>query len=137
MSGYGVNRPSSAEFWAAMLGLDEHRAVDAALAMAAEAGRLVRQDASDHVQALKVLVADYIADREQPQVVDWEFIALRNMSVPAGWREQDKQRHTRALAALAATGYGQDQDVPPQADRADPDGGLDEADARHREDRPL
>lgn len=119
----GVNRPSSAEFWAAMLGLDEQRAVDAALAMAAEAGRLVRQDASEHVQALKVLVADYIADRQQPQVVDWEFLALRNMSVPAGWREQDKQRHARALAALRATGYRQDQPAEPQdgADGQGPD----------------
>lgn len=102
----GVARPSSAEFWGAMLGLDEQRAVDTALAMAAEAGRLVRQDANDHVDALKVLVGDYICDREDPQSVDWEFIALRNMSVKKGWQQRDRQRHAQALKALAATGYG-------------------------------
>jgi hypothetical protein len=59
------------------------------------------------------------------------------MSVPAGWREQDKQRHTRALAALAATGYGQDQPAPPQVDEPDPHGGLDESDARYGEGKLL
>jgi len=101
----GVNRPSSAEFWAAMLGLDERRAVDTALAMAAEAGRLVRRDASEHVDALKTLVSDYIARRDDDETVDWEFIALRNMSEPEGWRAEDRQRHQRALQALADTGY--------------------------------
>ncbi len=101
----GVHRPSSAEFWAAMLRLDERRAVDAALAMAAEAGQLVRRDASDHVEALKTLVATYIGQRDAPDQVDWEFIALRNMSEPAGWRAEDRQRHARAVETLAATGY--------------------------------
>ena len=101
----GVNRPSSAEFWADMTGLPQRQALDLVLAVAAEAGRLVRRDVSGHLDAMKLLVADYITDRLRVGEVDWSFVALRNMEAPASWKDEDKARHRRALAALKASGY--------------------------------
>ncbi|WP_161595000.1 PmeII family type II restriction endonuclease [Micromonospora sp. FIMYZ51] len=101
----GVNRPSSAEFWGEVFGLDEVQAVDLALAMAAVAGQMIKNDASQHLQALQLLVGDYIADRSENLIVDWEFLARRNMQTPDNWRAEDKARHVRALKRLAATGY--------------------------------
>jgi hypothetical protein len=102
----GVWRPSSEEFWAEMFGMsDGEEAVDLALAIALEAGRLVRRDASDHVKALRLLVADYIADRQNDSVVDWDFIARRTMRNKETWKDEDKERHERALKRLAKTGY--------------------------------
>ncbi|HEX8074773.1 MAG TPA: PmeII family type II restriction endonuclease [Thermoleophilaceae bacterium] len=102
----GVWRPSSEEFWAEMFDLDNgEEAVDLALAIAVEAGRLVRRDASEHVKALRLLVADYIADRKNDAVVDWEFLARRTMRNKSTWTDEDKARHDRALERLAKTGY--------------------------------
>lgn len=101
----GINRPSSGEFWSHMTGLSPKQAVALVLAIAAEAGKLVRRDASEHVAAMKLLVSDYIAKRDSLATVDWEFIALRNMASPTDWSEEDKARHSRALSVLAATGY--------------------------------
>lgn len=101
----GVWRPSSGEFWGEMLGLPEENAVDLALAIAAEAGGLVRSDAADHIEALKLLVADYIAERANPRSVDWEFIAKRNMQKAPSWRQEDKERHMQAMDKLEASGY--------------------------------
>jgi hypothetical protein len=101
----GVWRPSSGEFWGQMLDLPEGDAVELALAIAAEAGRLVRRDADEHLEALKLLVGDYIATRDDASVVDWEFIAKRNMQEPGSWRSEDGSRHTRAMAKLIASGY--------------------------------
>lgn len=101
----GVRRPSSAEFWGEILDLPEESAVELALAMAAEAGRMVQSDASEHVEALKLLVETYLRHPDDPSLVDWEFIAKRNMSKPATWKSEDKARHLAALAALTATGY--------------------------------
>lgn len=101
----GVRRPSSAEFWSEMFGLDQDRAVDLALAMTGVAGELIRSDVEAHLEALRLLVADYIASRQDDEVVDWEFIARRNMQTPDNWRQEDQQRHQRALALLASTGY--------------------------------
>ncbi len=101
----GVWRPSSGEFWGEMLDLPEEDAIEMALAVAAIAGKLVRRDADDHIDALKLLVADYIADRAAPDVVDWEFIARRNMQKAEAWRNEDRERHGHAMEALAASGY--------------------------------
>jgi hypothetical protein len=101
----GINRPSSAEFWSHMTGLPARQAIDLVLAVAAEAGRLVRRDASDHINAMKILVADYSASRTDATVVDWEFIARRNMEATKAWIDEDKARHKRASAALIVTGY--------------------------------
>ena len=101
----GINRPSSGEFWSHMTGLPENQAIDLVLAVAAEAGRLVRRDAASHIAAMKLLVADYIADRTCASAVDWEFIARRNLENPAKWKAEDKQRQQRAIASLASTGY--------------------------------
>lgn len=101
----GINRPSSGEFWSHMTGLPDRQAIDLVLAVAAEAGRLVRRDASEHIDAMKILVADYVAMRSDRSVVDWEFIARRNMEVATAWTAEDKDRHRQALAALAARGY--------------------------------
>jgi hypothetical protein len=101
----GVRRPSSAEFWGEVFGLPQTQAVDLALAMAAVAGGLIRSDVEKHLEALRVLVADYIADRTDNEVVDWEFIARRTMQVPEAWRQEDRERHQRALNQLRSTGY--------------------------------
>lgn len=101
----GVWRPSSGEFWGQMLDLPEADAVELALAIAAAAGGLVRRDADEHIEALKLVVGDYIATRGDEEVVDWEFIATRNMQTTATWRAEDKLRHGRAMAALGASGY--------------------------------
>lgn len=101
----GVWRPSSGEFWGEMFGLPEHHAVELALAIAAEAGRQLHQDASAHVDALKLVVANYIASRVDQSVVDWDFIARRNMQQKASWIAHDKERHRLAVAALARSGY--------------------------------
>jgi hypothetical protein len=84
---------------------DGEEAVDLALAIAVEAGRLVRRDASNHVDALRLLVADYIADRKKPSVVDWDFIARRTMRSKDTWKDEDKQRHDHAMKRLVKTGY--------------------------------
>jgi len=101
----GIARPSSGEFWAEVLGLSENDAIETALAMAAEAGRIVKRDASSHVGAMKVLVEDYVSKPGSPGEVDWEFISRRNMRTAAVWQGEDLDRHKHALAALRATGY--------------------------------
>lgn len=101
----GVRRPSSAEFWSEALGLPEPEALELALAMAAEAGRLVTSDASAHVEAMETLVSRYIARPDSRDAVDWDSIAKRNMQVPAAWKAEDKARHEAAMAELAASGY--------------------------------
>lgn len=101
----GVWRPSSGEFWGEMLDLPEDEAVELALAVAAEAGRLVRRDANEHIEALKLVVGDYLAIRADDSIVDWEFLAKRNMQKASQWREEDKTRHERAMTKLATSGY--------------------------------
>ena len=73
--------------------------------MAAVAGPYIRNDAAEHLAALRLLVADYIAVRSDNEIVDWEFVALRNMGTPDKWKAEDKARHSRALEVLAASGY--------------------------------
>jgi Type II restriction endonuclease EcoO109I len=101
----GINRPSSAEFWSHMTELPERQALDLVLSIAAVAGQLVRRDVSEHLEAMKIVVADYIADHVNPEAVDWVFLALRNMEAPSVWAAEDKDRHRRAIGVLAATGY--------------------------------
>lgn len=101
----GVRRPSSAEFWGEILGLDESNGVNLALAIAAVAGQLLKSDLEEHLNALRLVVADYIATRDDEDVVDWEFIAMRNMQTPKNWQAEDRKRHKRAMERLAATGY--------------------------------
>jgi hypothetical protein len=105
----GISRLSSAEFWAHMTELPERDAVELVLAVAAEAGRLVRRDASEHIDAMKLLVRDYIAMRDNSEAVDWEFIAFRNMQSATLWKAADLERHKRALALLLETGYVPDK----------------------------
>lgn len=101
----GIRRPSSAEFWSEMTGLPVPKSIDLALAVAAEAGRLVRRDASEHIAAMKLLVGDYIASREYPDQVDWEFLALLTMQPKEAWAAADRERHKRAMAHLRDSGY--------------------------------
>lgn len=101
----GVWRPSSGEFWGEMLDLPEDAAVELSLAIAAVAGSLVRRDADEHIDALKLVVGDYIAKRDDIDVVDWEFIATRNMQKKAVWASEDKTRHRRAMENLKTSGY--------------------------------
>lgn len=101
----GIRRPSSAEFWAEMTGLDEDRALDLILAIAAEAGRRANIDASTHVRAMELLVADYISVRGRAEQVDWEFITDVTMKVKSAWRAEDAERHRRAWEQLHMSGY--------------------------------
>jgi hypothetical protein len=101
----GISRLSSAEFWSHMTELPERDAVELVLAVAAEAGRLVRRDASEHIEAMKFLVRDYIAMRDDARVVDWEFLAFRNMQSAKNWKPADLERHKQAIGRLLATGY--------------------------------
>lgn len=101
----GIRRPSSAEFWGEMMGLEPRDGVELAFAMAAEAGSLVRRDASKHIEAMKLLVREYLGSHDDRTAVDWDFIRVRNMQAKAAWDAEDRRRHRAALEALAATGY--------------------------------
>ncbi len=101
----GIRRPSSAQFWAEIFDLDEESAIELTLAIAAVAGELVRSDATRHIAALELLVADYIARRSDDAIVDWEFLAKRTMREKATWTDEDKARHVRATERLKASGY--------------------------------
>lgn len=103
----GIHRPSSAEFWQEMTGLEPSQAVDLAFAIAAVAGTFVRVDASRHVQALELVTETYIASPTDPQAVDWDFIIDRTMREKAVWNMEDRNRHKRAMDALAASGYAE------------------------------
>lgn len=101
----GIWRPSSAEFWSEMMDLPEEKAVKVAMAVAAEAGRLVRTDASAHLDALAVVVANYIQKADGAGEVDWDFMTLRTMRPKRLWKDDDSKRHKAAMEALAKTGY--------------------------------
>jgi Type II restriction endonuclease EcoO109I len=101
----GVRRPSSAEFWGEILGLGESDGVALALAMSAVAGQLLRNDLEEHLDALRLVVGDYMAERDNDETVDWEFIARRNMQTLQNWQAEDRKRHKRAMDRLAANGY--------------------------------
>ena len=111
----GVRRPSSAEFWSEVMKLPEDQAVDLALAVAAEAGRLIRSDASQHATAMKVLLKTYLGDPTDSTRVDWPFLKRRNFQPKATWAAEDKRRHQLALEALKATGYGETSAVEEEA----------------------
>ena len=115
----GVRRPSSAEFWSEVMKLPEERAVELALAIAAEAGRLVRSDASQHATAMKVLLETYLADPTDSTKVDWPFLKQRNFRPKETWAAEDKRRHKLALESLKATGYGEAKEVEEEAKRED------------------
>jgi hypothetical protein len=100
-----ILRLSSAEFWSEMTALPPEEAVQLVLAVAKVAGRYIRRDVTVHLEALKLLVADYIAKRNQHDQVDWEFLELRNMKPDEIWSGEDKARHARAMERLAQVGY--------------------------------
>lgn len=103
----GVYRPSSAEFWAQAFSLDDKKlASDLALAMAQEAGRLLRRSSGEAaLLAMEAAVAAYIATEDDPTVVDWEFLAQRSMIDSDEMRSQAKARHKRAVQAASGTGF--------------------------------
>lgn len=100
----GVARPSSGEFWGEALGLEATDAIELALGMAAEAGRLVTSDASVHINAMKTLTSSYISLPSGPGV-DWDFLAQRTMQVKEVWKTEDQRRHAAGLAELEKIGY--------------------------------
>ncbi|MFJ4581404.1 PmeII family type II restriction endonuclease [Streptomyces echinatus] len=101
----GVRRPSSGEFWGEMFGLPQEDAIELALAIAAEAGKLVARGDSPHIAALESLVTAYIESEERPGEMDWEFLAKRNMQKKDEWKNEDAERHKKAWANLLASGY--------------------------------
>jgi Type II restriction endonuclease EcoO109I len=111
----GIRRPSSAQFWAEILELPEDDAIELALGIAAVAGELVRSDATEHILALQLVLADYICDRKDDSVVDWDFLAKRTMREKASWLHEDKARHVRAMERLKSSGYGEADDAADEA----------------------
>ncbi|MEW9517782.1 hypothetical protein [Streptomyces tubercidicus] len=107
----GVRRPSSGEFWGEMFELPQGKAIELALSIAAEAGKLVTRGDSPHISALEKLVFTYIESENEPGVMDWEFLAKRNMQDRGDWKAEDARRDAKARRALAASGY---QPVPPR-----------------------
>jgi hypothetical protein len=103
----GVYRPSSAEFWAQTFAIDdEKQAIDLALAMAQEAGTLLRGFANeDALRALEAVVAAFIATPDDSTAVDWTFLAERNMIGGEEGKADSKVRHARAQQAVKNTGY--------------------------------
>jgi len=101
----GIYRPSSAEFWSQIVGAPPQESVELVLAIATEAGRLVTRDASNHAAALVTLISEYISKPGNPDLVDWDFIALRNMEEKKVWLADDQKRHSAALKKLISTGY--------------------------------
>jgi hypothetical protein len=118
----GIRRPSSAQFWAEILNLAEDEAIELALAIAAVAGKLVRSDATEHIRALQLVLADYIADPDNRSRVDWDFLARRTMREKASWVGEDKERHARAMERLRSSGYGEAEEAASEAkgEPADP-----------------
>jgi hypothetical protein len=103
----GIRRPSSAEFWSEMTGLPDEESTRLVLAVASQAANIVKRDASSHTAALICLVEDYIRRRDDPEKVDWEFLAQRTLGSKDTWSAEDAGRHLLALAALRASGYTQ------------------------------
>lgn len=101
----GIHRPSSSKFWSDMTGLPGAKALDLIFAVSTRAGQLVCADASKHVEAMEKLTAHYIARRDDPLVVDWDFLVTRTMQEKPLWDAEDKSRHTGAMKALRTDGY--------------------------------
>ncbi|MFD3341194.1 PmeII family type II restriction endonuclease [Streptomyces anthocyanicus] len=101
----GVHRPSSGEFWGEMFGLPQEEAIELALAIAAEAGKLVTRGDSPHIAALESLVASYMECPVEAGAMDWEFLAKRNMQKKDEWKSEDAVRHKKAWATLLTSGY--------------------------------
>jgi hypothetical protein len=99
------SRPSSAQFWSEITGLAPNKAVELTLEIAAAAGERAQKGASVHIEALTVLVTDYIESRTDANVVDWDFVAARTMQEKSTWTDEDRLRHKRALKKLESTGY--------------------------------
>ncbi len=116
----GVRRPSSIELWSELTGLDNpDEAVDMVLAVATEGFRQYAQaTAAKSIQVLNLLVSTYIAELPSfldstptgsTPAVDWDFLAMRNMSPKENWKTQDAERHRRALNAVAQAGLSIDE----------------------------
>ncbi len=114
----GIRRPSSAQFWAEIFELDEEDAIELALAIASEAGELVRSDATEHIEALQLVLGDYIAERDDSSKVDWDFFATRTMRDKAVWKDADAERHKQAMAHLTESGYGDAEEAAEEAEGA-------------------
>lgn len=103
----GVHRPSSAEFWAQAFGLegDERKAIDLAVAMAQEAGGLLRSLSDRGMHAIELAVAAYIASKDDAMEVDWEFLAQRNMIKSSSFKSEGERRVRAARRAVENAGY--------------------------------
>ena len=110
----GVRRPSSIELWCELTGLeDPDESVGMVLSVAREGYReFAKESAERSLKVLRLLVARYIAT-DSPDMamrdtrdlsVDWDFLALRNMSAREAWKVEDLARHRRAVRGLKASG---------------------------------
>ncbi|HYE47408.1 MAG TPA: PmeII family type II restriction endonuclease, partial [Caulobacter sp.] len=100
-----IYRPSSAAFWAEVTELGEDKAMRLAYEISRAAANMIRREAQPHIEAMEALVADYIANPEIPDEVDWEFIFDRNMKDKKAWQAEDALRHKHAWANLLMSGY--------------------------------
>jgi hypothetical protein len=75
----------------------------------------LRSDAEEILEGVLLQAANAYQEhkRATPSVVDWEFIAQRNMQKAQVWRPEDKVRHAQAMSHLKASGYS----IAPKAPR--------------------
>lgn len=100
-----IHRPSSAAFWAEVTELDQDKAMRLAYAISKAAADMIRRETQPHIDAMVLLVAAYVACRDDANKVDWDYLFDRTMKEKAFWTAEDRERHAVALAALTATGY--------------------------------
>ena len=100
-----VHRPSSAKFWSEITGLPEPKAILLAYEVSKAGGLQVERRTERHVEAMTVLVREYLRDPEEPSKPDWEFVFARSMREKDTWKKEDAARHERAKTVLKSTGY--------------------------------
>lgn len=111
----GVRRPSSIELWCELTGLeDPDEAAAMVLSVAREGYReFAKESAGRSLGVLRMLVGRYnAADSADVSIqptrdlaVDWDFLALRNMSEREVWKAEDLARHRRAVQDVEASGW--------------------------------
>ncbi|WP_386805851.1 PmeII family type II restriction endonuclease [Litorisediminicola beolgyonensis] len=101
----GIFRPSSAQFWSEVSGLEADKALRLVREIAIQAGKIINEDSQPHIDAMRALVEAYLETEPGSGEVDWDFVFDRTMREKDEWKAEDAARHARAVKGLAATGY--------------------------------
>ena len=100
-----IFRPSSAAFWSEVTELPEDKAIHLVHEISKVAAYIIRRGAQPHIDAMQLLVVEYITDPTDGVGVDWAFIFKRTMEEKKLWAADDLERHKTAWAKLIASGY--------------------------------